>query len=156
MKFIFDITFPLWPGESVNLNFRQYQSDRNNNKFNYCLKIQSKIAAIISISILNPLKLPSNQIISDVNFPSHFPTISICQKQWQIYWLLGNLTKIDYHNLYFHTRSFKIIFKPNWYLMSILRPSPVNPSKALFPNTNLTKTIKNLLVVSKITETWLK
>ena len=45
MKFISDHTFPLWPSKSVNLNFRQYQSDRTNKKFNCCLEIQSEMAA---------------------------------------------------------------------------------------------------------------
>ena len=62
MKFISDVTFPLWPGKSVNSNFPQYQSDRNNNKFNCCLEIQSKKAARISICSLNPSKLNSNEI----------------------------------------------------------------------------------------------
>ena len=56
------VTFPSWPGKSVQPNFRQYQSDRNNKKFNRCLKIQSKRNARISICTLNPLTLPSHQI----------------------------------------------------------------------------------------------
>ena len=62
MKFISDVFFPSWPGKSVNPNFRQHQSYRNNDKFDSCLEIQSKTAARISISTLNPLKLLSNQI----------------------------------------------------------------------------------------------
>ena len=62
MKFISDVTFPSWPGKSVNPNFRQYQSCRNNDKFNCCLEIQPKTARRISICTLTPLKLPSNQI----------------------------------------------------------------------------------------------
>ena len=60
MKFISNVTFPAWPGKSVNPNFPQYQSYRNNGKFNCSLKIQSKAAARISVCTLNPLKLPSN------------------------------------------------------------------------------------------------
>ena len=56
--FLSGITFLLWLRKSVNPNFWQYQSDRNNEKFNCCLEIQSEIAEIISICTLNPLKLP--------------------------------------------------------------------------------------------------
>ena len=49
MKFISDDTFSSWLDKSVNLNIPQYQSDRNNNKFNYCLEIQVKTAEGISI-----------------------------------------------------------------------------------------------------------
>ena len=49
MKFISNDTFPSWPGKPVNLNIPQYQFDRNNNKFNYCLEIQLKTAEGISI-----------------------------------------------------------------------------------------------------------
>ena len=40
--------------------------------------------------------------------------------------------------------------------MSIYRHSPVNPSTPIFPNINITKTIKNLLLISKITAKWLQ
>ena len=60
--FLFDVTFTSWLGKSVNPNFRQYQSDRNNNKFNCCLRNYSEMATRISICTLNPLKLRSNQI----------------------------------------------------------------------------------------------
>ena len=62
MKLLSDVTFPSWPGKSVNYSLRQYESDRNNNKFNRCYEIQSKMAPRISICTLNPLKLPSNEI----------------------------------------------------------------------------------------------
>ena len=55
MKFISDVTLPSWPGISVNLNFWQYQSHRNNNKFD------SWIVARISIFTLNPSKLSLNK-----------------------------------------------------------------------------------------------
>ena len=58
MKFISNDTFPSWPGKPVNLNIPQYQFDRNNNKFNYCLEIQLKTAEGISIWILKLFKLP--------------------------------------------------------------------------------------------------
>ena len=62
MKFISDVTFLSWPGKSVNPNFRQYQSHRNNDKFNWCLEIQSKTNARISICTPNTLTLPLNHI----------------------------------------------------------------------------------------------
>ena len=40
-----DITFLSWSGQSVNPNFPQYQSEWNNNKFNYCWQIKLKTAA---------------------------------------------------------------------------------------------------------------
>ena len=49
-------------GKSVNPKLWQYQSDRNNNKFNCCLEIESKMSARISICTLSPLKLHSKQI----------------------------------------------------------------------------------------------
>ena len=38
--FLFDVSFSVWPGNSVSPNFPQYQPERHNNKFNYCLEIQ--------------------------------------------------------------------------------------------------------------------
>ena len=54
MKFISDVTFPSWPGKSVNPNFRQYQSDKNNNKFNSCLDVQSKTDQRIYLTLFVP------------------------------------------------------------------------------------------------------
>ena len=69
MKFISDVTFPSWPGKSVNSNFRQQQSYGNNDKFNCWLETQPKSAAKISTCTLNTLKLPSNQINISCQFP---------------------------------------------------------------------------------------
>ena len=69
MKFTSDFTFPSWPGKSVNPNFRQYQSHRNNDKFNCCLQIQSKTDARIPIYTPHPLTLPSNHIHISCPFP---------------------------------------------------------------------------------------
>ena len=66
--------------------------------------------------------------------------------------LIGSL--LGHHNLCLHPKFLKIIFEPNPYLKSISCRSPVNPSTHTFPNNNLTRTIKNLLVVSNITEKW--
>ena len=65
------------------------------------------------------------------------------QNEWLQEWLL-------------HLKSFKMIFKPNSYLMSIFHRGPVNLSTLTFPNINLTKRIINLFVISKITEKWLQ
>ena len=45
---------PYWIGKSVNPKFRQYQSDRSN--IICCLKIQSKMTAVIFLCTLYPLK----------------------------------------------------------------------------------------------------
>ena len=42
--------------------------------------------------------------------------------------------------------------KPSSYLISVFCRDPINPSNASFPNINFTKTMTNLVVVSKITE----
>ena len=55
----------------------------------------------------------------------------------------------------FYPKVSKIIFKSNLYLMSIFHRGQVTPSSPFFPNTNLTKTIGNLLVVSNVTKIWL-
>ena len=60
--------------------------------------------------------------------------------------------KFNFKNLCLYPKSFHITLKPNSYLMSISRRGPVNPSTPTFPNINLTKPIKNLLVILKITE----
>ena len=99
MKFISDAIFPPRHGKSVNKNFPQYLSERNNNKLNCCLEIQSKMAARISVFTLHP---------------------------------------------------FTITFKPS------SSRGPVYPSIPTFPNVNLTKIIKNLLVILKINEKWLQ
>ena len=69
---------------------------------------------------------------------------------------LKNSIKISCKNLYYNPKPFRIIFKSNSYLMSVSHRGPVNPSASTFPNINITKTIKNLLVISKIIKKWLK
>ena len=49
-----------------------------------------------------------------------------------------------------HPKLFKIIFKPNSYLMSISRRGPVNPSIPNFDNINLAETTTNVVVDLKI------
>ena len=56
----------------VNLstpNFREYQSDRYNNKFDCCFEIQPKTVARIPICTLKPYKLSSNQTHISCQFP---------------------------------------------------------------------------------------
>ena len=43
--------------------------------------------------------------------------ITIWQKQWQIYLLLGNLIKNGWNNLHLHSKYFKSTFKSNSYLI---------------------------------------
>ena len=60
--------------------------------------------------------------------------------------------KNNCNDLYLHSKSFKTTLKPNSYLMSLSRRSPVNPSTATFLNINLTQAIANLVVASKINQ----
>ena len=70
--------------------------------------------------------------------------------------MIRNSFKNDCNNLYLHFKIFKITLKLNSYLMSISLCNPVNSSTPTFPNTNLTKTIRNLLVISKFTKKFLQ
>ena len=45
------------PGKFINPNFRQYQSDKSNDKFTCCLQIPVKMAKIMSICTLNPIHI---------------------------------------------------------------------------------------------------
>ena len=116
MKIIFlsDITFPSWPCKSVNSNFVQYQSDRDNNKFNCCLEIQSKMPARISVCTLKPFKFTfkSNSYLMPISrrgpVNSSTPTfpISILQRQLKIYMLFQKSKKNACNNLYFYPYAF--------------------------------------------------
>ena len=70
MKFISDVTFPSWPGKSVNPQFSQYQSYKNNYKFTCCFKCHQKTALIISITTHSHLLRKKIVFLSDVTFPS--------------------------------------------------------------------------------------
>ena len=125
-----DATFPLWPGKFVNPKFRQYQSNRNNKKFNCCLGIQSEMAVRICILHLKPFKITWKPN-SDVNFPlwlvksvnPHF-----LQKQLQIYLLFRKSVKNGCNNLYFHPYPFDVSYKSFSYLTSLSHRDPVNLS----------------------------
>ena len=77
-------------------------------------------------------------------------------KKLKSYFLFEKSLRNDCNNFCLHPKPFKMISKSNSYLMSISRHGPVNPSIHTFPNINITKTNKNLLVISKITEKWLQ
>ena len=82
--FLSDVVFPSWPGTSVYPNFRQYQFNRNNDKFDCFLQIQSKMAARISIFTLKPLNYFKIKFIFIAIFPSWpgnsvNPVFSQCQ-----------------------------------------------------------------------------
>ena len=97
MKFISDITFLLWPGKSVNLNFRKYQSYRNNDKFNFCLEIFGYLqpkplnAASKSHSYLISLSRrclvnPSTPTFPNINLTitiENLPVVSNVTEKWQ-------------------------------------------------------------------------
>ena len=70
--------------------------------------------------------------------------------------LIQNSVSNGYKNLYLNPKPFEITFHSNSHLMSIFSGGQANPSTVTFSNISLTKTIKNLLVVSKITKKWLK
>ena len=53
--------------KSVNPNFRQYQPDTKNGKFNCCLEIQPEMAAKISISTVNLVKSSSNPLLMSIS-----------------------------------------------------------------------------------------
>ena len=73
-----------------------------------------KKAAIISICFLRSFIEAQSQIHIWCQFPVvprsicklQFLAISIWQKQWQVYLLLGNSIKKYWNNLYFHPKSF--------------------------------------------------
>ena len=117
--FLSEVTFPPWPGKSVHPNFRKYQSDRKNDKFNCCFKVPSKTAARIYICALDPLKLSSNQIpiwrqlpvvTQKIRQPQLF-NVSILQKQLKIYLLFQKSLKNGCNNFYFHLYTFNVSYK---------------------------------------------
>ena len=98
------------PGKPVNHNFPLYQSYKNNDKLNYCFKIQSITAKKTSICTLNLLKLSSTQIHIWCQFPvaawqlrqSPFFQIPISKKELEIYLLFQKSQKNGCNNLYHH------------------------------------------------------
>ena len=93
------------------------------------------------------LHLHTNSYLTSnmVNLSTPILAISVWQKQWKTWLLLGNSIRNGFKNLDLHPKFFKIISQPNPYLISIFRLCPVNPSTHAFFNTNYTKPIKNLL-----------
>ena len=69
IKFISNVTFPLWPGNSVNPHFSQYKSYKSNYKFTCCFKCHWKMAAIISICTIITLMKDRNHFLIWRHFP---------------------------------------------------------------------------------------
>ena len=120
-------------------NFWQYQSDINNEKSDWCLEIPSKMAAKISIFILDALTYLQTKFISDYSRRDPVNPVNpnirkyLSNRNNGNFFLLGNLVKSDYNNPYFHNKSFKTTLKSNSFLMSILRCGLVNLSGPTFP-----------------------
>ena len=66
--------------------------------------------------------------------------------------MLGKSIRNGCNNLYLNKNLFKSTLKPNSYLTSILCQGLVNPSILTFSNINLKKIVRNLCVVSNVTE----
>ena len=66
--------------------------------------------------------------------------------------MLGKSIRNGCNNLYLNKKLFKSTLKPNSYLTSILCQGLVNPSILTFSNINLKKIVRNLCVVSNVTE----
>ena len=163
MKSISDVTFPSWPGKSVNPQFSQYQSYKNNYKFTCCFKCHQKKAVIISITTHSAFLRDRNCFLICRHFPVMaretrqppiFP-ISILQEQLQIYLLFQMSPKNGCNNLYYHPFSLSKGRKLFSYLTSLSRCCAVNRSTPNFPNIKLRRTTTNVPVVSNVTEIWL-
>ena len=55
------MSFMLWPGKSIKLDFSQNESDKSNGKFACRLKNHSNVAAISSTCTLSPSIRTENQ-----------------------------------------------------------------------------------------------
>ena len=81
-----------------------------------------------------------------------FPPISILQKQLKTYLLFQKSLNNGCNNLNFHFYTFDMICKSFSYLTTLNRHGSVNPSTLTFDGINLTKTMTNLIVASKINQ----
>ena len=77
-------------------------------------------------------------------------TLSLFQKQLQIYLLFQKMLKNDSKNLYFHLYTFNMIYKSFSYLTSLFCRGPVNASTPIFSNIYLTETTNLIVVVNSI------
>ena len=68
-KFMSTVNYLSCPGKSVNSYFSQYQSYKNNWKFNYHFKNHKKMTAIIFLFTLIPLKGDTNHLLIWCHFP---------------------------------------------------------------------------------------
>ena len=121
---------------------KSIKNDCNNlylhkNPFKITVKLNSYMAPIFCHGPINPSTLNSRKM----NL-----------KQWQIFLLLKKPLKNGCNHLYLPPNTFNMSLRSFSYLVSISWGGPVNPSTSTFPNINLTKTIKYLLTVWKITE----
>ena len=150
-----DATFPLWPGKFVNPKFRQYQSKRNNKKFNCCLGIQSEMAVRICIYTLNPLKLPANQILmsifrcgplnpSTLTFSkNNYKFTCYFENQWKMAAIISTSTLIP------------LMWVTNHFLIWHHFPIVTRQICQLFSgNTSFTETMTNLLGAWKFNQKW--
>ena len=104
--FLSNVTLSSWPGKSVKLNFPRYQSDRNNNKFNCWLEIQSKTVARISICTLKPFKISfnSNSYLMSISRPGQVTSSNLF---WQ-------------YQCYKNNYEFTWCFKCHWKMATII------------------------------------
>ena len=163
VTFISDVTFPSWPSKSVNPQFSQYQSYKNNYKFTCCFKCHQNMAVKTSITTHSTFLRDRNCFLIRRHFPRRglvnmstlILPISILQKQLQIHLLFQMSPKYGCNNLYYHPLTLSKRQKLFSYLTSFSRSGLVNMSTLKFTNINLTKTITDLSVVSNVTKIWL-
>ena len=111
-------------------NFWQYQSDINNEKSDCCLEIPSKMAARISIFILDGLTYLQTKFISDYSRRDPVNPVNpnirkyLSNRNNGNFFLLGNLVKSDYN---------KTTLKSNSFQTSIFRCGLVNLLAPTFP-----------------------
>ena len=106
--------------------------------FKITLKPNSYLTSIFRSDAENPL-IPT------------FPNIILKKKKTNLP-VVCKITEKGCNNLYLLTNVFHRTSKPNSDIMPISHCGLINPSTPAFPNINLTKTIKKLLLVSKITK----
>ena len=112
--FLSDITFPSWPGKSINPNIRKFQPCRKNDIFDCCFEIQSKTAARNDIHI----------------YIRYFKALVIATYYKRT---------IHIKNICLHSKANNLSFKRSLYLTSLSCRGLVNSSTATFRNISLTE-----------------
>ena len=115
IKFISNVNLSLWSSKFVNPTIPNITLTKT-------MKRHGKMTVRISVSTLIPLLWVTNHFLIWRHFPvvgrwicqPQLSAISIWQKQWQIYLLLGNSIKNGCNNLYLHTKPLKALF-PLWF-----------------------------------------